>query len=128
MYLITVLLALLGMDGSTLTGDAWTHEFLTKLVGTEQMFFNLSWIIPVIVIVIGLIVVGLGLMGKSSELASSGISCMGCALFFLIFWPVLEWISLFLAQGMLANFSATAGVLSPGFWIYLVLYLGFGAG
>lgn len=97
MYFFTLLYALWQMAGSTLTGNAWTYAFLEKLVGVNQFLFNVSWIVPVVVLVVGLGIAALSLFGKSAELFSSSLSCMGCAMVFLVLFPLGQWIALFLS-------------------------------
>lgn len=127
MNLLTLIISLIQMRGSELTGNAWTDAFLDRMVGVEQMFFNISWGIWAIIIALFLI----GALAKhfvGIDFDGLGWGC-GCLSALLLAWPLMEWISLFLIQGMANNFNAEVGLANPvAFVIYLLLYISFGAG
>jgi len=127
MYIITLIVALVQMSSSTLTGNAWIDLFLDKMVGIEGWFLSLAWWVWGIALALTLIVVGLAFIGKL-DLKEVSLGC-GCLPVILLAWPLLEWLSLVLIEGMATSFDPVLGVVNAGkFVICLVIYLILGAG
>jgi len=121
MYILTLLFAWLQMRGSELTGNAWWDLFLDKMVGVETWFYHASWWIWGAFILLGLVMVILGVLGRSRDLALSSLSCVGCLGAVLLLWPLFEYLSVLTVTGM-ADAFGPAGVINGGFYIALFIY------
>lgn len=126
MNIITLIVALLQMRGSSLTGNPWTDVFLDKMVGIESWFYHVAWWVWGVALAVFLIVVIVKLITKSGF---DGLGLFsGCVVVLLLLWPLAEWFSLFLISGMANNFNATGITNMVPFILYLLFYLPFGTG
>ena len=124
MYLLTLLFAWLQMRGSQLVGNAWWDVFLDKMVGVETFFYHASWWVWGVAVVVGIIMVLLGVIGRSSEFTLSSLGCLSCGGVILLLWPLFEYLSVLTIAGMADGFGPV-GVINGGFYICLVLYVSF---
>lgn len=125
MSYISLLIALIGMNGSSLTGDAWTDAFLDLLVQTEHDFFVLFQGIFLICIILGGLFFVVNRFRGASQAPSLIFGCLGLVPFGLM---IAEWITLQLAQSMAAAYTAEGIVNQGQFFISAVLFLLLGAG
>ncbi len=127
MHLVTIIISLFQMSGSTLMGNAWFDAFLDKMVGVEQWFYSFAWWIWAIVVLLAVIALVAKYIFKV-DMFGIGLG-LGCVSIVLLVWPLAEWVSLLLIKGMADNFNATDGIYNPvPFIVYALLYLLFGAG
>lgn len=134
MSYLSALIAWFQIRSSELVGDPWWDAYLDKLVGVENWFYHLGWWIFGIVLGTAVILFVLSLLGVSSRrlrslrsLASGSFGC-GCAALILLFWPLLEYITLSLARGMASSFGPEGTINQGKFVMSLVLYILLGAG
>jgi hypothetical protein len=127
MSYIQALIAWFMMRNSTLQDEAWTNEYLNKLVSVNEWAYNFSWWIATIVLVIVII----GIIASFIRGSEGGLTVsIGCSCFaiFLLAWPFLSWITLLLAKAMAESYGPEGMVNSGKFLISLVLYLALGVG
>lgn len=124
---IIALLQLLNQGGTQgLTLYQGLDIYLDLVVGVERFFLNLSLGFMIIVLIVGAVIAVLS-SGSWRE-SVSGLGC-GCYLLILAFiWPVLEFITFWIATG-LADSVTAAGIIDPTkFWLLVILMALIGVG
>ena len=123
MSYISLLVAYLMTNDSSATGDIWMDQFFDNLVTVELSLFTISWYVMIGAVILAILFFAYTKFGGGEV----SFGC-GCMLLFLAILPLLEWITLQLAQGMAESWGPE-GVINQGqLLISIVLYLFLGAG
>lgn len=128
MSYISVIVALFQSQGSELTGVAWWNLFLDNLVIVETWFYHFSWWIWGVLVILGPI----GVFWAAKEFGTEALLSLGCYVgclgIIVLFYPLLEWVTMKLAIGMAESVTA-AGVVNQGQLILnAVIYFLIGSG